>query len=320
MGANVKVWDGERASSGTTLSRLESQAPRSLWSDTWRTLRRDRAAMVGLALILLLALAAIFAPLVAPHDPNFGYREGLDERGSPRPPLSAGPPDKPPFYLGTDGLGRDVLSRILFGAQISLVIGIVANTLSMSLGVIAGLVGGYFSGLAGQVMMRFTDIIMAIPTLLLAMALITVLQPGLAVVILVLVVAYWTYLARIVFGEVRSMREKEFIEAARCIGASNVRIIGRHVLPNLVSTAIVYATLSAATMILTEATLSFLGVGVKPPTASWGAMLSDGQRFFLTSPWMMLYPGLALLLLLLGFNLLGDGLRDALDPRTSNRR
>jgi peptide/nickel transport system permease protein len=276
--------------------------------------------MIGLALILLLAGAAIFAPVLAPHDPNFGYREGLDERGSPRPPLSAGPPEAPPFYLGTDGLGRDVLSRILFGAQISLVIGIVANTLSMGLGVIAGLIGGYFPGVAGQLMMRSTDIIMAIPTLLLAMALITVLQPGLVVVILVIVVVYWTYLARIVFGEVRSMREKEFIEAARCIGASDARIIVRHVLPNLVSTAIVYATLSAATMILTEATLSFLGIGVRPPTPSWGAMLSEGQQFFLTSPWMMLYPGLALLLLLLGFNLLGDGLRDALDPRTSNRK
>lgn len=276
--------------------------------------------MIGLALIVVLALAAIFAPVLAPHDPNFGYREGLDERGFPLPPLSAGPPDQPPFYLGTDGLGRDILSRILFGAQVSLVIGIVANTLSMGLGAIAGLVGGYFPGVAGQVMMRFTDIIMAVPTLLLAMALITVLQPGLPVVILVIVFAYWTYLARIVFGEVRSMREKEFIEAARTIGASDARIIVRHLLPNLVSTTIVYATLSAATMILTEATLSFLGIGVRPPTPSWGAMLSEGQQFFLTSPWMMLYPGLALLLLLLGFNLLGDGLRDALDPRTSHRR
>jgi len=317
---SLKRWRAERVSQEMETNRLELQSSRTLWSDTWRTLKRDRAAMVGLTLILVLALAAVFAPVLAPHDPNFGYREGLDERGAPRPPLSAGPPDQPPFYLGTDGLGRDVLSRILFGAQISLVIGIVANTLSMSLGVFAGLVGGYFPGLAGQVMMRFTDIIMAVPTLLLAMALITVLQPGLAVVILVIVVAYWTYLARIVFGEVRTMREKEFIEAARCIGASDGRIILRHILPNLVSTAIVYATLSAATMILTEATLSFLGIGVKPPTASWGAMLSDGQQFFLTAPWMMIYPGLALLLLLLGFNLLGDGLRDALDPRTSNRK
>jgi len=288
---------------------------RTFWGDTWRALRRDRAAMFGLGLIALFVLVAAAAPLVVPYDPNRGFAEGLDDRGYPVPPLSAGPRGQAPFFFGTDGLGRDILSRIVYGARISLLIGVVANGLSMAIGLCVGLLGGYFRGLLGQAIMRLTDMVMAIPTLLLAMALVTVLRPGLFVVIVVIAVAYWTYLARIVFGEVRSLREKEFVEAARCLGAGDLRIIFRHILPNLIGVAIVYATLSAATMILTEATLSFLGIGVRPPTPSWGGMLSEGQTFFLSAPWMLLFPGLALLLTLMGFNLLGDGLRDAFDPR-----
>jgi peptide/nickel transport system permease protein len=270
--------------------------------------------MLGLGLVALLVLAAVLAPVLAAYDPTVGYsREGLNQRGLPVPPLSLGP--KGPFLMGTDGQGRDVLSRVLFGARISLTIGLVANSLSMLLGLLAGVIGGYAKGLLGQAVMRLTDVVMAVPTLLFAMALVTVLRPGIGVVVLVIALAYWAYLARIVFGEVRSLREKEFVTAARCVGASDTRIVLKHVLPNLISLAVVYATLSAATMILTEATLSFLGIGVRPPTPSWGGMLSEGQQFFLTSPWMLLTPGAALLLTLLGFNLLGDGLRDALDPR-----
>ena len=270
--------------------------------------------MLGLGLISLLVGAAALAPLLAPYDPTVGFaREGLSQRGLPMPPLSPGPSRA--FLLGTDGLGRDVLSRVLFGARISLTIGLVANTLSMVLGLAVGVVGGYARGPLGHLVMRVTDVVMAVPTLLFAMALVTVLRPGLMVIVVVIALAYWTYLARIVFGEVRSLREKEFVDAARCVGASDARIVVPHVLPNLVSVAVVYASLSAANMILTEATLSFLGIGVRPPTPSWGGMLSEGQQFFLTSPWMLLAPGAMLLLSLLGFNLLGDGLRDALDPR-----
>jgi peptide/nickel transport system permease protein len=275
--------------------------------------------MFGLGIVGLLVLIAAAAPILAPFDPTVGFMQGLDDRGFPLPPLSPGPPGKPSFLLGTDGLGRDLLSRIIHGARISLAIGILANTLSMAIGLLVGLIGGYFRGLLGNLVMRITDVVMAVPSLLLAMALVTVFRPGLFVIIVVIAVTYWTYLARIVFGEVRSLREKEFIEAARCVGASDTRIIFRHVLPNLVSIAIVYATLSAATMILSEATLSFLGIGVKPPTPSWGGMLSEGQQFFLSSPWMLAFPGVALLLTLLGFNLLGDGLRDALDPKFDSR-
>jgi peptide/nickel transport system permease protein len=302
------------------LNELDTGARRTFMSDTWRSLRRDRAGLIGLVAIALLALSALAAPLLAPHDPNYGYREGLDDRGFPLPPFSQGPPDQASFYLGTDGLGRDLLSRILHGARISLMIGIVANTMSMAIGLTAGMIGGYFRGFIGQFVMRLTDMVMAIPTLILAMALITILQPGLLVVIIVIALAYWTYLARIVYGEVRSIRNKEFVEAAVCVGATHSRVVFRHILPNLISIAIVYATLSAATMILTEATLSFLGIGVRPPTPSWGGMLSEGQQFFLSSPWLMIFPGIALLLTLLAFNLLGDALRDALDPRSVTGR
>jgi peptide/nickel transport system permease protein len=271
--------------------------------------------MLGLGLITLLVFAAAVAPVLAPFDPTIGFsREGLTDKGLPVPPFTPGPAGKL-FVLGTDGLGRDVLSRLLFGARISLTVGLLANTLSMALGLLVGVLGGYARGPVGQVVMRLTDVMMAVPTLLFAMALVTVLRPGLAVIVVVIALAYWTYLARVVFGEVRSLREKEFVEAARCVGARDTRIVLRHVLPNLVSIAVVYASLSAANMILTEATLSFLGIGVRPPTPSWGGMLSEGQQFFLTSPWMLFGPGAALLLTLLGFNLLGDGVRDALDPR-----
>jgi peptide/nickel transport system permease protein len=301
---------GERA----TAARASARGERTFWRDTWRALRRDRGAMVGLGLVVLLVAAAVLAPLLAVYDPTVGYsKEGLNARGLPVPPFAAGP--RGPFLLGTDGQGRDVLSRVLFGARISLAIGLVANTLAMLLGMLVGVIGGYARGLLGQAVMRLTDVVMAVPTLLFAMALVTVLRPGIGVVVVVIALAYWAYLARIVFGEVRSLREKEFVAAARCVGASDARIVVRHVLPNLVSLVVVYASLSAATMILTEATLSFLGIGVRPPTPSWGGMLSEGQQFFLTSPWMLLAPGAALLLTLLGFNLLGDGLRDALDPR-----
>jgi peptide/nickel transport system permease protein len=222
---------------------------------------------------------------------------------------------RPGFLLGTDNIGRDLLSRLIFGARISLTIGIVANGLAMLIGMAVGLTAGYFGGVVDTVLMRFTDVLMSLPPLLFALALIAVFKPGIGVVIGVIAVIYWTYLARIVHGRVLSVKEQDFVDAARCLGATDARILLRYVLPQLIGIAVVYASLGAATTILTEATLSYLGIGVQPPTASWGTMIQEGQQYYRTAPWLILFPGLMILLVVLGFNLLGDGLRDALDPR-----
>jgi peptide/nickel transport system permease protein len=239
--------------------------------------------------------------------------------GQPLPPGSPGPPSRPGFLLGTDNIGRDLLSRLIVGARISLTIGIVANGLAMLIGMLVGLTAGYFGGAVETVLMRFTDVLMSLPPLLFALALIAVFKPGIGVVIGVIAVIYWTYLARIIHGRVLSVKEQDFVDAARCLGASDVRIVVRYVLPQLIGIAVVYASLGAATTILTEATLSYLGIGVQPPTASWGTMIQEGQQYYRTAPWLILFPGLMILLVVLGFNLLGDGLRDALDPRQRRR-
>jgi peptide/nickel transport system permease protein len=264
-------------------------------------------AMIGAAIVLLLICVALFAPVLAPHDPAAVFDAGLTADGSPASPSAA-------FPLGADALGHDQLSRIIFGARISLTIGILANGLAMIVGVTVGSLGGYFSGWLGAIMMRVTDVMMAFPVLLLAIALVAVLKPSLWIVIFVIAVAYWTPIARIVHGQVLGVREREFVDAARALGMGNLRIIFRHILPQIVPVIIVYTTLGIATNVLFEAALSYLGVGVQPPTPSWGAMISDGQTYYRSAPWLVLYPGFAIMLTVLGFNLLGDGLRDALDP------
>jgi peptide/nickel transport system permease protein len=284
-----------------------TQHYRSHWALAWYRLRRNKAALLGALIVLLLVCAAIFAPLLAPHDPNQPFDSGMTLDGSPTSPNST-------FIFGADTLGRDLFSRILYGARISLTIGIVANGIAMIIGVAVGLVGGYFSGWVGTLVMRLTDVMMAFPVLLLAIALVAVLKPSLWIVIGVIAFVYWTPIARIVHGQVLTIKEREFVEAARAVGAGQWRIVLRHVLPHLVPVIIVYTTLGIATNVLFEAALSFLGVGVQPPTPSWGAMISDGQNYYRSAPWLVLYPGLAIMLTVLGFSLLGDGLRDALDP------
>ena len=279
----------------------------SQWALVWYRFRHDKTALLGAAIVLLLIAIAIFAPLIAPHNPTQIFENGLTLDGTPAPP-------GPNFLLGADTLGRDQLSRILYGARVSLVIGIVANGLAVLIGVIVGALGGYFSGILGTSMMRLTDVMMAFPVLLLAIALVAVLKPSLWIVIGVIAFVYWTPIARIVHGQVLSLKEREFIEAARAAGIGHGRILLRHLLPHLVPLMIVYATLGIATNVLFEAALSFLGVGVQPPTPSWGVMISDGQSYYRSAPWLIIYPGLAIMLTVLGFNLLGDGLRDALDP------
>jgi peptide/nickel transport system permease protein len=279
----------------------------------WRRLRRDRTAMLGGMLVALISLAALLAPLLAPHDPAEQFRDGLTPDGQPVPStlLTDG---STRFPIGTDANGRDLLSRILYGAQVSLIVGVLANTLAVTLGTLIGSVAGFFGNPLETLLMRFTDVMMAFPTLLLAMALVAILKPSLWIIILVIGVVYWTWIARVVYGQVLALRERDFVTATRALGAGRLFILVRHILPQLVPTIIVWGTLGIATNVMLEASLSYLGIGVQPPTPSWGGMIQQGQSYYRTAPWMVIFPGLAIMLTVFAFNLLGDGLRDALDP------
>lgn len=280
--------------------------------DTWKRFRSDRLALAGLVIIVIFAAAAAAAPLLAPYDPSEQFFDGLTLEGSPLPPNAR-------FWFGTDTNGRDQFSRLLYGAQTSLLIGIVANGLAVAVGTALGLVAGYVRGLAGAAIMRFTDLMMAFPPLLLAIALAAILKPGLNIVILVIALVNWVQIARVIYTETVALSEREYIEAARALGAGNGRILLRHLLPHLIPTVIVYATLGIATTVLLEAMLSFLGRGVQPPTPAWGMMIFESQSYFLNAPWLVFIPGAAILVLALAFNLVGDGLRDALDPTQRGR-
>jgi peptide/nickel transport system permease protein len=291
----------------------------------WRRLRRDKVAMVAVFFIGFLVAVAILAPVIVDVAGTPAYqapdREALDEFGLP-----SGPSSKHP--LGVDQIGRDVFSRTVYGARVSLLVAFVATGLSLLVGVTLGLIAGYFRGWVDMILSRVMDVMLAFPVLLLALGLGAacsfgngcfggLVRPGLPVVIFVIALATWPYFARIIRGQVLSLREKEFVEAARSLGASNTRIIFREILPNLIAPIIVYTTLLIPTNILFEAALSFLGVGVQPPTPSWGAMIAEATGIFDTAWWFMFFPGLALLLTVLAFNLVGDGLQDALNPRSS---
>lgn len=282
-----------------------AKRPRSV---AWRRLTRDRAALLGLGLVALIVLIALLAPWLAPRDPNYQFPEGLSLEGAPQPPGRA-------FPLGTDLLGRDLLSRLMWGARASLLVGVVANGIAVLIGVLLGALGGLWRGAVGALVMRFTDVMMAFPVLLLAIALTAILRPSLGIVILVIALLNWVSVARVVYAQVVSLREREFVEAAQAVGASGTRILWRHVAPHLLPTALVWGSLGISTTVLLEATLSFLGVGVQPPTPSWGGIINESQSYLTTAPWLVLFPGAAILLTSLGFNLLGEGLRDALDPQ-----
>ena len=278
----------------------------------WRRLRRDPAAMLGAALVVLIVLAAVLAPLLAPHDPADQFRDGLTPGGQPIPSTLLHGSWQ--FPLGTDANGRDLLSRILFGARVSLVVGVLANALAVTLGTLIGSLAGFFGGLLEAVLMRFTDVMMAFPTLLLAMTLVAILKPNMWIIIVVIGAVYWTWIARVVYGQVVALREREFVVASRALGAGRLRTLVRHILPQLVPTIIVWGTLGIATNVMLEAGLSYLGIGVQPPTPSWGGMIQQAQSFYRSAPWLVIFPGLAIMLTVFAFNLLGDGLRDALDP------
>jgi len=279
----------------------------------WKRFSKDRVAVFGVLVIILACLAAVLAPVIAPYDPAEQFFDGLTLEGSPLPPNER-------FWFGTDTNGRDQFSRLLYGARTSLMIGILANGMAVAIGTLLGVVAGYMRGFAGGAIMRFTDLMMAFPPLLLAIALAAILRPGLWIVIVVIALVNWVQIARVIYTETTSLAEREYIEAARALGASSWRIVLRHLIPHLVPTIIVYATLGIATTVLLEAMLSFLGRGVQPPTPAWGMMIFESQSYFLNAPWLVFIPGAAILVVALAFNLAGDGLRDALDPTQRGRR
>lgn len=279
----------------------------NFWRRAGRSLLHDPIALCSFAFIALLAVVAIFAPLIAPDDPLRQFSNGLSYVGAPVSPNGH-------FLLGTDASGRDVLSRLIFGVRVSLLVGVVATGLASLIGVVIGTVAGYVGGVTESILMRFTDMVLSFPILLFCVALIAVTGPSTRNVVLVIAFAYWTYLARVVRGQVLSIKEREFVNAARTLGVGHVKIIRKHIIPHLVPTIIVYGTLGVATSILIEASLSFLGIGVPLPQASWGEMISEGQQYFQSAPWLLVAPGVALILTVLAFNLAGDWLTDILDP------
>jgi len=302
-----------QALSSTQPVTLRSDRQNNYWYMVWRRLRRDRAAVAGLILVLAIVVLALLAPVVAPHDPTEQFRDGLTLDGQPLPSTLI-PGGSTQFILGTDAVGRDLLSRLLYGARVSLTVGVLANLLAVTIGTLVGATAGYFGGWIETILMRFTDIMMAFPTLLLAMALVAILKPSVGIIIAVIGLVYWTWIARVIYGQVLSLSRREFVAAATSIGSPRLRILFHHIVPHLMPTIIVWATLGIATNVMLEASMSYLGIGVQPPMASWGGMIQQGQAYFRTAPGLVIVPGLAIMTTVFAFNLLGDGLRDALDP------
>jgi peptide/nickel transport system permease protein len=269
-------------------------------------------AVVGIAILVAITLAAIFADAIAPRSPE---TQALTERLDPPSWLGG----EHGHLLGTDQLGRDLLSRVIYGSRVSLVVGVAGVLLAGTVGVTLGLLAGYFGGYWDRVIMRVTDVQQAIPALVLAIAVVAILRPSLVNLIVVLAVTTWVAFARVVRSEVLALRETLFVEAARVVGARDRRIITRHILPNVAASIIVIGSLTVANLILFEASLSFLGLGVPPPTPTWGRMVFDGLEYVSTAWWIPLFPGVAVMLTVLGSNLVGDWLRDALDPRQRRR-
>lgn len=287
----------------TTVQATPTASPAS----ALRRLLRRKLALFGLTIITLVVGGAALAPWIAPYAPDEQLFEGLTLYGEPMPPGGD-------FLMGTDLLGRDLFSRMLYGAQTSLIIGVVANGVALIIGTLVGVLAGYVRGWVGAVLMRFTDLMMAFPALLLAICLAAIFQPSLWIVAMVIALVNWVQTARVVYTETTSLAEREFIAAEKTLGASRSRILFKHILPHLIPTLIVWGTLGISVTVLLEATLSFLGVGVQPPTPSWGNIIFENQTYFQAAPWLVFIPGAAILLLALAFNLVGDALRDVLDP------
>jgi ABC-type dipeptide/oligopeptide/nickel transport system permease subunit len=325
VGASELIVEGDGTVDSVELvaGEITARSPLQLF---WRRFRADRVAMVSGGFIILLIVIAVLAPVVVSifglPGPNVNDSNALDAFGSPTGPSGAHP-------FGVDQLGRDVLSRVIYGTRVSLEVGIIGTAIAAVIGTVIGLLAGYYRGWIDTILSRLVDVFLAFPVLVLGLGIGAacgvrgcaggLIQPGLGTVIFIIALSSFTYIARIARGQVLSLREKEFIEASRSLGASNRRILLREILPNLVAPLVVYSSLLIPTNILLEAGLSFLGVGIRPPTASWGQMISDASSNFDTEWWYMVFPGAALLLTVLAFNLVGDGLLDALNPRGQSR-
>ena len=274
---------------------------------SWRRLRRSSNLVVGAVILALIVLSALLAPQISPYDPI-----DQDFVSQLQPPSAS-------HFFGTDEFGRDIFSRVVYGARVALRVGVLADMIATALGVLLGVLAGFFGGRLDALITRLIDVMLAFPYLLLAMIVVAILGPGLTNAMVAIAIVYTPQIARVVRGVVLSVKEQEFIEAARAMGTGAVRILDRHIIPNIVSPIIVMATLTVGFMIVETAGLSFLGLGASPPTPEWGSMLATGRAFMLTSPWIATFPGLAILVTVVAFNLIGDGLRDLLDPRLRGR-
>jgi peptide/nickel transport system permease protein len=285
----------------------------SWWGDVWRRFRRQRLALVAAVVLLVMALLALMAPVIAPYDPTEQFRrEGLTAVGEPLPPNAR-------FWLGTDGLGRDLLSRLLWGGRISLAIGISATAIVMATALVVGGAAGFAGAKTDFVLMRLVDLMISIPQLFVMLLLVVILQPGAWVVVLVVSLFGWPYPARVFRSQILSLKEADFVLAARSLGVPERRIFLRHALPHLLPLVTIYAALSMPGVIFAEASLSFLGLGVPPPTPSWGSMIQDGLDYYRAAPWLVLFPGMAITLTVVSFNLVASGLREAMDPTQRGR-
>jgi peptide/nickel transport system permease protein len=285
---------------------MKHPSPPSPLREFWEHFTENRLALAGLAIVMVLVLVAVFAPFLAPHDPT--HQSLPDKRAKPGGK----------FILGADEFGRDILSRIIYGTRAALLVGVLSVAIALFFGMLLGTISGFFGGLCDNLIMRALDILLAFPYLLLAIAVVSAIGPG--ILNTTIAVGIWATpgFARIIRASVLTIKKADYVQAARALGASNGRIMLSHVIPNFISPIIVYSTLYMANAILVEAALSFLGLGVQPPTPSWGLMVSSGRDFLLSAPHVATFPGIAIMITVLGFNLLGDGLRDSLDPRLRN--
>lgn len=291
--------------------QLEARPPAAHHSwrqETWRRFARQKAPLAAAIIFLLMLLLALFAPVIAPYDPIEQFRkEGLSPLGEPLAPNAH-------FWLGTDGLGRDLLSRLLYGARVSLGIGLTASAIAVCIGLLVGGVAGFMGGNVDFFLMRFIDLIMSMPTFFIILLLVVMLSPGVWVVITVISLFSWTAPARVFRSQILAVKQRDFVLAAHCLGVRRRRIFVRHLLPHVLPLVIVYLALNVPNTIFAEASLSFLGLGVPQPTPSWGSMIQDGFAYYRAAPWIALFPGIAIALAVVSINLLGTGLREAIDP------